>query len=851
MPQGDLRFKHLGVTDGLSQSTVWEVFRDHLGFVWFGTRTGLNRFDGLSIEKYLQDPEDSLSINFGFIASIVEDQKGDLWIGSAEGLYHYDRNMERFSRYLHDPDKPESIGSNFIRNLEVDKMDRIWICHDKGLDMFAEEDDSFIHVFDELDTNSTLDLEKIFDVAEDAFGRVWASSNTELYQISWDQNQIKMYEIPFVYEDSSTVNEETFLFAGTSGKLWAAGLNGQVFSFSEVEDRIVSESVDILPGCSINCISEDLDGNLLIGTDYGGLFVFDNNSCQTSQYINDPNNQQSLSNNDIYSIYSDKDGTIWIGNWLGGVNYYNVYDKTFEWVQNNISDPNSLVNDYLTAFYQDVSQNVWIGTYDGISKWDFDDNTFENCFSRDANSNFFKGSAVHSFFEFKPGTIWAGTSIPGGLFEIDVSSLVVKPVQHSWDTRGIFKEAKFLTIDKDVDGFVWFGTRSGIYKVNFEDQTIRSYNSANSALRSNVITSSYIDQEGVIWFGASTGLFKYDKPNDEFIHISSFFSDNSSSPKWVYSILEDHLGQFWIGTAGYGLILFNRKTGDWDRFSTKDGLPSNVITGIVEDNSGNLWISSYKGITQFSSVDKAVLRNYDSNDGLRNIEFQPDGNLITKSQDILFGGVNGFVIFNPADLLDNPNVPNIVFKELRIANELIKPGLKQSPLKQSLSQTNEISLNHYQNPFSLSFVALNLVDAPKNNYLCFLEGYDEEWYTPGLSGIVHIHNLKAGWYTFHVKGSNNDGVWNEEGISLDIRIRPPWWFSIWAYGIYILIFVGLLLFYARLLRNREKEKQITQAERLEKEKIRELNKARLQFFTEIAHDFKTPLSLILSPADQL
>lgn len=851
MPQGELRFKHLNVTHGLSQNSVLEVFRDHLGFVWFGTRTGLDRFDGISIESFLQDPEDSISINYGFIMSIVEDQGGDLWIGSMEGLYHYDRSMEKFSKHLHDPEKSESIGSNNIVHLVIDKLDRLWVCHSKGIDIFNAEDKSFTHIFNELDTDLKVDLEKLFDVAEDDNGRIWVSSGTELFQIKWDQKQIKRYEIPFVYSNSGMVNEETSLFVGATGKIWIAGLNGQVFSFSDDDDQLVRESVNISPECSINCISEDLEGNLLVGTSDGGLFVFDKDNGTTVQYIHDPFNQQSLSNNDIYSIFSDKDGTIWTGNWQGGVNFSNKYDKAFDWVEKNIGNPNSLINNYITAFYQDNSENIWIGTYDGISKWNLDKNIFENNFSRDSNTNFFKGMAVGCFLELNPGTIWAGTSIPGGLFEININHLSVEPVKYLWDNMGILEDALIMTLDKDLDGVIWLGTRSGIYRMNITTQTIRSYNSANSALRENSITCSYIDKQGVIWFGTSSGLFMYDKNNDDFIYISSFFPDNSSSPKWIYSIFEDDLGQFWVGTAGYGLVLYNRESGDWDRFTTKDGLPSNVITGILEDDIGNLWISTYKGISQFNSIDKTVRHSYDSNDGLRNIEFQADCGLFTKSQEILFGGVNGFTIIIPKYLKDNINVPKIVFKELRIANKQAKPGQRNSPLKESISQTKEISLKHNQKHFSISFVALNLIDASKNNYLTYLEGYDDDWSSPVTTGIVYFDNMKSGKYTFHVKASNNDGVWNEEGISLHIRMHPPWWFAFWAYGIYFSIFVALLLLYANLVRNREKEKQIAQGERKEKEKIRELNKARLQFFTEIAHDFKTPLSLIISPIEQL
>jgi len=846
-----MHFNHLNVNDGLSQSTILEVFKDHVGFVWFGTRTGLNRFDGVSIEEFLQNPEDSLSINFGFIMSIVEDQQGDLWIGSRGGLYHYDRSMEKFSRYLNIPENKASLGSNFIRELVIDKSERLWICHDQGLDIFDAENKVFLHVFEELSSQWPVDITRLFGITEDLEKRIWVCSDTDIHQILWDQQKIQSYVIPARENDSNFEIPETTIYVSSDGKLWIASENGHVYSYLEKSDEIVRELEGIIPECVFKSVGEDDEGNLLLGTSSNGLFLFDKKNGKVEQFTHDGNNPHSLSNNHIHSIEKDETGTIWIGTRNGGVNFTHKYNKNFKWIAKIQNNSNSLINNNVTTLLEDQNNNIWIGSSGGLTLWNIEEDSFTNFSRKNIFPELTGGFIVHSLLEFCPKTIWAGSAEPGGIFEINIDDLKIKPVDLSWDTNGILKKEKIFTLNRDLNGFLWLGTLSGIYRVNFANQTIRSYNTANSGLRSNLIRSCYIDSKGMIWYGTSAGLFMYDDNNDDFIHISSFILDFATSPQWVFSIYEDRLGQFWVGTAGYGLVLYDRETGDWERYTTKDGLQSNVITGILDDDNGNLWISSYKGITKFSSHDKIVLHNYDTDDGLRSIEFKEDCQLKTSKQKIIFGGIHGLTIFGLEDLSDNPTVPNLVFKELRIDNKLVLPNAKKFPLKESISQTKEISLKHFQKSFSLSFAALNMVDARKNNYLCFLEGYDDEWYSPVAKGIVHFDNLKPGKYIFHVKASNNDGVWNEEGISLRIRMHPPWWFAFWAYGIYFSIFVALLLLYANLVRNREKEKQIAQGERKEKEKILELNKARLQFFTEIAHDFKNPLSLIISPIEQL
>jgi len=849
-PQEEMKFRHLGMKDGLSQSSVLEIFRDSEGFVWFGTRTGLNRYDGISVKEYLQDPDDPIAINFGFVLSIVEDEMSDLWIGS-KGLYHYDRSLEKFTRYLDTVLDNQTQASNLIDRLEFDGSGNLWICHRGGLNLFDTTKKEFMPIFDIVENTYDIDPETIQDIEVDETNRIWFCTSTHLYRLFLEQKTLKQYSIPFRPSDNSNSAEVTLLHARQAGKLYIAGNNGQVFSFSETMQQVVNDELEIPAGYPVNCLAEDLDGNIIIGTNDGGLFKFDWIMGSLDQYTHDANNPYSLVNNLIYSVFPDQHGTVWIGTWDGGINYYNKYDGFFNWVAHNPKDENSLKSNDVTSFFEDDSARLWIGTWKGISCWNRSENDFCDYPAVEDPFNILDEAEVYCFFSLEPGRVWVGTGDPGGIFEIDTKNKQVRPLTFPWESSEPLKKSSVLSIVRYKGSDIWICTDEGAYRYNLETETYHLYNASNSGLKHNRIITTYMDSSGDFWVGSSSGLYLFDEQKNDFLYVSSYTEDSEFPDHWVYSIFEDDLGQFWVGTGGYGLVLYNRDNGDFRRFTVKDDLNSNVITGINTDYEGKLWISTYKGITEFNPNAKEVISNYDYSDGLHHIEFRPGCSYSTMDGDIVFGGSQGFTIFNPAEFIVNPHVPNIAFKELRIANKVIVPGRKKSPLKQALNHTDEIVLNFNQKHVSISFVALNLVDAPKNNYLCFLQGYDEEWYSPTSPGVVLFENLNPGRYTLQVKASNNSGIWNPSVKALKIRIKPPWYRTGLAYFLYVIVLGLILLLYARLIQYREKEKQKVLLERSEKEKIMALNKVRLQFFTGIAHDFKTPLALILSPIEQL
>ncbi len=846
----DYSFNHITVKEGLSQSTVLSIYKDSKGFMWFGTRTGLNRYDGKDFKVFLQDPTDSISLNFGFFLSISEDSLSNLWVGSQAGVYRYDRTLEKFQLFLHQPDDSHSLASNIIRKILIDSKGLIWICHTKGVDLYDQTENRFIHVLQELENGNEIDPEKIYSIEEDAKGRIWISSNHCLYHLMWEERKIIGYDVSQEPELINADAKEMFLFSSSTGKLWAVHQRGLIFYFDEPSDQFLrEEAYQSHLSNTVECLGEDFDHNLLIGTSQEGLYVFNDHLKTVTNYTHSAADPKSLSTDHLYSICTDSDGTIWIGTWNSGVNYTHKYLNNFSTIVQD-EHRNSLLYNNVKSIFEDSDHHMWFGTSKGLSILDPETGKFDNYLTSTGNDQHCINT-VNKCCETDPGIYWIGTSMPGGIFLFNKARKDIRPLHLSWDTDNILDGLAVFSIDKDKHGIIWIGAINGVYAVDCLRQKIRHFSTKNSRLPSDVIRSSFLDSKGLLWFGTSKGFCSYNPEINDFDRYKSLDIYHRSSPEWIFSFCEDKTGDFWIGSAGYGLILLDRNSGEIMKFTTEQGLTSNVVTGILEDKNGYLWISTYNGISKFNPVEKQVEQNYSIHDGMESNCFNENSQLRTSEGLFYFGGIHGVTYFDPSQFTKNPVIPELVITDLLIFNTPVEIGAKGSPLKKSISETSQIKLKHDQNSISFQFVSLNFINPMKNRYLCFLDGYDEDWHEPLSPGTAHYNNLDPGTYTFRIKGSNNDGLWNESGSVLLIEILPPLWRTQLAYLIYIISFLGLLFFYSRFIRIREEEKRMIHQERLEKEKIKDLNQARLQFFTNIAHDFRLPLSLITGPVEEL
>jgi ligand-binding sensor domain-containing protein len=561
----------------------------------------------------------------------------------------------------------------------------------------------------------------------------------------------------------------------------------------------------------------DRKGILWIGTYTGDIFKYDPFKTKFLQYTSDPENPQGLSHNFIRGICEDSNGNLWVG--TGGGGLYQIEpnqagDSSLKWI-NYRYDPNSLQsisNNYVICVTEDHEQALWIGTELGLNKIIY----------RDINrQNIKKGENDISFRD----------NIPESL-----------------------KTLKFHTINciyEDKAKNIWIGTNRGLYKFDRKTESLFHYldnPDDRESLGRKSVTCIIESKTEQMWIGTyASGFYKFDPEREEFIRY--LIDPDSPYRNWIFMIYEDGMGFLWLA-GKRGINKFDPETGKFIQYTSDFGLPGDDVYAILDDRAGNFWISSVKGIFRFSP-ESGDVKYFDTGDGLHGMEFNTYSYHKGQNGWMYFGGINGFTAFHPDSIKYNNQIPEIVLTDFQIFNKTILPGT-DSPLKKTISETKEVSLQYDQSVFSFEFAALDYHSPQKNRYAYKMEGVDPDWvYTDASRRFATYTNLDPGEYVFKVIGSNNDGIWNEEGTSIKIAILPPWWRTNWAYTLYILFIWATVYGVWRFQTNRLKMKQQLEMKHLEAEKLLEVDHLKSRFFANISHEFRTPLTLINGPIKQL
>lgn len=865
-------FKHITTKDGLSQSDVNAIYQDKFGYMWFGTHDGLNKYDGYSFTVYNPDKDKPGSINSNLIYDIVGDEDGNLWIGTTgSGLNFFNATTGKFTHYRHKDGDSNSLSSDHITTVYLDSKKRLWLGTRNGLDM--------------TDLSSTSN-ELVFQ---------HYNSEQAPFIAGWDGTMVHT-----IYEDKN-------------GQLLVGGASG-LFKLSkdaEGRDYFGSITKDLgLPNVAVRDVEEDATGRLFVATGLGiycqvkgqgeklrklydgnfvallvdnenriwagandGLFLFENTSGEnlpkfTDRFVYDSRNPASISKNIIKSLFLDSTGIIWIGTNGGGVNTLDPGRKKFRHIRNT-SDPNSLSYDKIRAMYEDSNGTLWIGTEGGGLNMltDKNDNGTYNAF-RHFNSI----QRTFALTETQIGNrkiLYIGTESSPGLFQLDISdpnNISEKNLVPQELMRGVFS---LLT---DSEQNIWIGTYgSGVHRWLrteiegvYEKEVFSHYANSTNSVPSDIVRSILEDSQGNIWLATGNGLCMISaqeryKKRPKFVTYKND-PDNASSlsHNYILSLYESKSGDLWIGTFGGGLNKLIKGKDDLDptfvSYSEKNGLPNNVIKGILEDSDGNLWFSTNKGLSQFDPKTEHI-KNYNESDGLQDNEFQELACVKRSDGEMLFGGINGFNAFNPEEIGVNEFPAKTVITDLLIFNKSIDIGEEVNGriiLDKSINKTNEILLEYGENNFSFEFAALHFAAPSKNQFAYMLEGFDTGWTeTTAKKRFATYTNLAPGKYTFKVKASNNDGFWDQDPTQLKLTIAPPWWYSRTAFVIYFLMLLGLLWLFYRYTFIRTSKKHQLELEHVEKEKSEELQKIKLEFFTNISHEFRTPLTLIKGPLEYL
>lgn len=827
-----LKFERFTVERGLSQSSVFSIAQDSLGFIWFGTKDGLNRYDSREFKVFKHKATDTTSISSSVnINVLLTDSKGNLWAGTQEGLNRYVPETNSFIRYLNVPGDKNSLSNNTIRSLYEDKQGNLWVGTENGLNRLIAGK-RFERFFCKGSSGSGVIHPTIKAIYRDSKNLLWVGTSNGLASMDFKNGscKIKAYFHQEIDSQSIAANDITSITEDLNHNLWiGTHFNGLDF-FDRGNAKFYHFKNDLdnknsLSSNSVRKIMVSKDGKLWIAT-LNGVSILDPVTRQFNSQKHDPENPNTISQNSIYDIFEDKAGSVWVGTYYGGVNVYHPNALNFT-VYKYYSYKNSLSSNIISALIEDKQRNLWIGTEaEGLNYYNRKTGTFTHFNSTSGlSANLIKSLAID-----KNGNVWIA-AYEGGLDLYRPQSNTFKNYSLATDNANPLFAKRIVYLLYDNQLRLWIGTKgSGLYQYNEQTDGFNSLSVAKSNYHLSAKNINYIfqDQQQHIWVASSDGIFLLKNGSAVFSKVKSWGTVNC--------IQQDRKGLIWFGSATEGLLSYHPVTKKVIRYNEDQGLPSSNVTSIVEDSEGYIWIGTDKGLAK---LDKGIFKIYTTKDGLPGNVFNYHSFLKDSNGELFFGGYNGLVSFKPEEIIENQEVPKIAFTRLKLFNKDVEINDETKLLSKSLLKTDKISFSYDQNTFTIDFTALNFVKSRKNRFSYKLEGIDEKW-TDLDNPSVTFNNLPSGTYTLLVKGANNDGVWNPIPQKITIQINPPFWKTWWAYLFYLLVLAALLFAAVRFLLLRAL---------LRREN--DIHQQKLAFFTNVSHEIRTPLTLIMAPLEQL
>lgn len=829
-------FKNLSIRNGLSQNTVNAILQDRKGFMWLGTKDGLNRYDGLSFRKFKHDAANPRSIGNSFITSLYEDFNGNIWVGTDAGVYIYYPEKEAFEEFDCQSLEKTRIERS-VSMIAGDKQGRVWIAVEAQGMFCYDARQKLLRNYPLSEISSNI---KCFTF--DSGGTLWLGFYGDgLYYSKDNLATVHPYGSP---EDGKREFEGgviTKIVQGNYNCLYIGSVKEGVSELNLTSGQVRNLLAIDESGESIFC--RDLlpysDNELWIGTE-SGIYIY---NLRTAQFIHlraSLYDSYSLSDNAIYALYKDREEGLWIGSYFGGVDYYpRQYTYFAKYYPKNIA--NSLHGKRVREFCRADDGTLWIGTEDGGLNH-FNPKTKE--------FHFFEPSAgftnIHGLC-MDGSHLWVGT-FSKGLRVIDTRTGVVLRTYTEGHTPHSLNDNSIFSICRTSAGEIYLGTLFGLLRYNRTQDNFDRIPELNGKFVYDIKEDSY----GNLWLATyANGAYCYDVSARRWKNYVFDAEDEKSLPyDKVLSVFEDSYRQIWLTTQGGGFCLFHPDTETFTRYGLKDGLPNDVVYQIVEDDDRFLWLTTNNGLVRFDPK-TMEMKVFSTANGLPTNQFNYRSGFKDEAGNIYLGSINGFVAFDPRTFAENRQVPAVAITDFLLFNKEVSVGETDSPLKSSITFSDKVVLTADQNSFSFRIAALSY-QAPRMNKLMYkLEGFDEGWLTIGESPLVTYSNLGYGDYVFKVKASNSDGVWNEQETSLHLSILPPFYLSGWAYCFYVLFFMGCLVCVIFYFKRRNYRKQHRQMEMLEQEKEREVYHAKIDFFTNVAHEIRTPLTLIKGPLENI
>ena len=825
-------FRHYQVENGLSNNATICSLQDKKGFLWFGTKDGLNRFDGYSFKIFRNSPDDSGSIGSNFIRCLFEDTNGILWAGTENGLYQYDAITESFSLL-------EGTANGPIRDIRMDNKGNLWFIWGFTLIRYNK-------IKKELEPYEINTHFEATSICTSSDGIIWASTTIGLLE-KYNPLSNSFTAIDVFSHSAPPVSKWVErVYATTQGKI-LIGTSNQGAKLFDIQTNtykdILTYNVNKTEIFVRNFVQTAAD-ECWIATE-SGIFIYNLNTGHVINLQKKYNDPYSISDNAVYCFVKDKEGSIWAGTYFGGINYYPKQHTAFKKFFPRLNE-NSLSGNVVREIHQDNVGNLWIGTEDaGLNKLDTATKLFTH-FEPAGDKQSISSTNIHGLL-VTGNEVWIGTFENG----LDVLNIKTGLVEYHY-SRGLeehsLKSNFIYCIAQMSTGEIMLGTTVGAYVFN---RTSDDFSPLPGMPLNNWYTGILKDEQGFIWAGTygngvnyfntktkTSGNFRYDKADK-----NSLCSDR------VNSIFEDSKKNLWFATEG-GLCRLNRPGNNFRRYTTQNGLPSDFILNLLEDEKNNLWLSTSKGLVCFDPVTEQTII-YSRVNGILSDQFNFSSAYKDQQGTMYFGSVKGMISFNPNEFLTDAFVPPVYITGFQIFNKELSIAKSGSPLAQSIITTDKIVLDHNQSTFSIDFASLSYTAPEMLEYSYQMEGLDKDWIYLKTNRKVYFTELSPGTYIFKVKASNSSGVWNKQETTLVIEILPPWWASPWAYSGYVIAALLIIYYLLRNYHNRTEEKNRRKIEALESAKEKEIFQAKIEFFTNVAHEIRTPLTLIKGPLEKV
>ncbi len=876
---GQTNFEHINNSDGLMHNSIEVSFQDSRGYMWFGSSNGLYKYNGYEFKIYNSELGNEQTLINNKINTITEDSKGTIWIGTNRGLCSYNRDLDVFVTKFHDANSGKEFTFNKqVNSLYIDSEATIWVGTLEGLYRLIKKPSGYeISVFKANTKNNALTNSSITAIAAYENSLLIGTKKGLNQLVFTDANQVIVSEInnkiiQKSYVSSLMVDDDASIWVGTDKGLHKMKLDAE--STPEVSLFYLASTHTVLANNSIQHICKIATNKIWISTYTSGVLELNTKEKTVTIHKQHPKNPNSLRSNEINSVFKDRFDVIWVSTTRGGVSKLDLHKKNITHFKNNVFDEQSLSGNVINCIAEISNGDIWVGTFGkGL-----------NILRKGAKHQNFKkyglealgSDNIRSICEDNYGNIWLGTMFQGLIQVKYKNGKILKKVRYSKEnTNGKLMLNKISISFKDRKGDIWLGgdMNSGLIRLrpssNFgtfpEITQYKKRKGNTNSLTSNRVFSIFEDSKNNLWVGFSDqGLVKISRDsNNNPIHFQRIKGDNNNpsglNNNFVCTIHEDVLNNIWIGTFGGGLNKIpkselDKKSPSIEKYKMEQGLPSNEIYSILEDDEKDLWISTNNGISKYDIRDQKF-SNFGLNDNLQGLNFRRNASFKTKEGILYFGGINGFNSMNPYEFETNKTPPLTELVGFKLVNKEVPIGkevLGKVVLEKSISETDAITLNNEHNSFSIEFASLHFAAPNKNKYKYKLQGFDENWITANSDRrYASYSNLSPGHYTFKVISSNSDGVWNNSPKELELTILPPLWKTWWAYILYVLFFLFLLWLFRRYVLISTDYKNNIKIEKLEQAKIKEVNKLKLEFFTNISHEFKTPLTLILGPLQNI